>query len=183
MKRSIIVLIILLFSGSASYSQTHVSGILNSGIIKPTNSIFDAGFAFNGTIFTGISDHIDLTISAGYISWRSSDRPTNHDRTRINVYPLYFGGRYYALKRKVSPYFGSEVGINIITHGPRASLVKSLGYDLSIGALYSVANGIQLDIGTEFSSIQNSDRLFLLSDSDSLDFFTLLHIGLIFSLE
>lgn len=185
MKRSIMALIILTCSVATCYSQTHVSGIINSGVTKPRSDFFNYGFALNGTILFGVSDHFDVTARTGYISWNTKkEGPASlYAEDRISVYPLYLGVRYYALKGTVSPYIGTEVGVNIISYGEHSTLVKKLGYDLSLGINYALNKSLQLDIGTAFNTIRNSEpsRPFG-PDSNAANFFTPIHVGLIFSL-
>ena len=178
MKRIIFSISILILISSISFSQSHVNGIISTGIIKPTKEYFTNGIGLDATILLGVTHNFDVTLNSGYLKWSQKDK----QNTDFWIIPLYIGGRYYISQNQIKPYVGLEIGINVIEHDNQAFLAKKLGYGLNAGLLLSILNNTQLDIGAKYNSIHYDYSPLILESSNAIQFFNIFHLGFVHSL-
>jgi hypothetical protein len=178
MKRVIFSILMLLLISNISFSQSHVNGIISTGIIKPTKEYFTYGVGLDASILFGITQNFDVTLNSGYLKWSQKDKQNSYFR----IIPLYIGGRYYLSQNQIKPYVGLELGINVIEHDNNAFLEKKWGYGLNTGVLFSILNNLQLDVGAKFNSIYYDYSPLFLESSNGIQFINLIHIGFVHSL-
>ena len=130
------------------------------------------------SLLFGITQSLDVTINSGYLKWKQKNEQNNN----FKIIPLYIGGRYYLSQNKIRPYFGLELGLNVIENDNHAFLAKKFGYGLNVGFLLSILNNTRLDIGAKYNSIYYDYSPFILESANTIQLFNIFHLGFVHSL-
>ena len=165
MKKILSVFVVLfLFTGLVNAQDRMAIGF-NAGIALPMGDFgdgYDMGFGGNAVFVYHTNPNLDITGSAGYLTWSSKVG----DFTFSSI-PVLAGVRYLFGKGKFNPYVAGEVGVHFttvdipeieilgITVGGGSVSDTFFGFGAGAGFLMEVGKNMNLDVNAKFNSISS----------------------------
>jgi opacity protein-like surface antigen len=169
MKKSIIILTLLLILSSSSFAQSKFALSVTGGINLSIDDFEDSyGNGYNGTVtfFYSAVTTTDLTFSIGYNKW-------SKEELSFTSIPLLAGFRFYfpalGLKFYLPGYFGlhlttseailptAEINGEIIGGNVVSFSDNNFGFGVGAGVLIPLAPKFSLDFNTTFNSILTTE--------------------------
>ena len=158
-----VLLFAVLFTGFINAQGKMAVGV-QGGIALPMGDFgdgFDMGFGGIGTFAYHVNPMLDVTGSAGYLTWGAKVG----DATFSSI-PVLAGVRYYFGQGKFHPYVAGELGLYFSTVDVPAVVIPGLGtfgggtesgsdfgFGAGAGFLYQLSPKLDLDVNAKFSSI------------------------------
>ena len=159
------LLIAVLFTGFTN-AQGKIAVGVQGGIALPMGDFGDGykmGFGGTGTFAYHVNPMLDVTASAGYLTWSGKDA----DFTFSSI-PVLVGARYYFGQGKFHPYVAGELGMHFVsfeipsytipgfgTFGGGSVSESYFGFGAGAGFLYQLSPKLDLDVNAKFSSISS----------------------------
>lgn len=174
-----VFVIIFLFAGFLN-AQGKMAVGFNAGIALPMGDFadgYDMGFGGNALFVYHASPNVDVTGSAGYLTWSGKDAL---DGSTFSSIPVMVGARYLFGKGKFNPYLGAELGMHFSSFDYEfmgvdySSSDSYFGWGAGAGFLYQIGNNMDLDVNARYNSIS--------SEGGASDYVSIL-IGLLFGLN
>lgn len=172
MRRTAVVGMLLAVSASLGAAQSRVSVGVSGGLQTSLDG-FDGGTSVQGTVLFNLTEHVQLSLSSGYLSWQSSYG------SRFRAIPLLVGARIHAYEGDILPYGKLDIGLYSTRTSQRGfwmpmplsshevvsgtlpmpidvrpiapiipcSYTTTFGYDLGVGVMLNISEQFLLDIG------------------------------------
>jgi opacity protein-like surface antigen len=185
MRKVLSVLFVVLFFAGFINAQGKMALGLNAGVALPMGDFgdgYDMGFGGNALFVYHASPNVDVTGSAGYLTWSGKEA----DYTFSSI-PVLVGARYLFGQGKFHPYVGAELGMHFTTvdipeieipgfgtFGGGSASDSNFGWGAGAGFLYQIGNNMDLDVNARYNSITG--------EGGSLDYVSIL-VGLLFGLN
>jgi hypothetical protein len=158
-----VLLLAVLFTGFINAQGKMAVGI-QAGIALPMGDFgdgYDMGFGGQGIFVYHINPNLDITGSAGYLTWGGKEG----DYTFSSI-PILAGVRYYFGKDKFNPYVAGELGMHFYTFdvpevvipgygtiGGGSESSSNFGFGFGAGFLYQLSPKLDLDVNAKYNSI------------------------------
>ena len=204
MKYFILISFLFLFTGK-TLPQNNWQISISSGAISPEFLIDSPlGYQFEGRIFYEIFDSIQISISAGFQSWKEA---IGFGGNKFKTIPLLAGIKQSFPLGLFAPYFSGELGVHFITReyifqtyepserfeflyslvssSPAKESVTKFALAISIGSTLSINKFLDLDMRIKYNNI-SYDFIYIyhptsLTSSGKINFYSLL-LGLNYKL-
>lgn len=186
MKKVLSALFVVLFFVGITNAQGKMALGFNAGIALPMGDFgdgFDMGFGGSALFIYHATPNIDVTGSAGYLTWSGKDES---DVTFSSI-PVMVGARYLFGQGKFNPYINAELGMHFTTvdipeveipgvgtFGGGSESDSNFGWGAGAGFLYQIGNNMDLDVNARYNSITG--------DGGSSDYVSIM-VGLLFGLN
>jgi len=180
MKKILAVLFVLLLVAGYTNAQGKIALGVNAGIALPMGDFgdgYDMGFGGNALFAYHVNPNVDVTGSAGYLTWSGKDA---NDGATFSSIPVMVGARYLFGQGQFHPYIGAELGMHFANFSYEfmgvdySSSDSYFGWGAGAGFLYRVGNNMDLDVTAKYNSISSEG-----SASDYVSVF----VGLLFGLN
>jgi opacity protein-like surface antigen len=180
MRKVLSVLFVVLFFAGFINAQGKMALGFNAGVALPMGDFgdgYDMGFGGNALFVYHASPNVDVTGSAGYLTWSGKDAI---DGSTFSSIPIMVGARYLFGQGKFHPYIGAELGMHFTSFdfefmGVDYSASDSyFGWGAGAGFLYQIGNNMDLDVNARYNSIAG--------EGGSSDYVSIL-VGLLFGLN
>ncbi|GIK62042.1 MAG: outer membrane beta-barrel protein [Ignavibacteriota bacterium] len=184
MKKILAVLFVLLLVAGYTNAQGKIALGVNAGIALPMGDFgdgYDMGFGGNALFAYHVNPNVDVTGSAGYLTWSGKDAL---DGSTFSSIPVMVGARYLFGQGQFHPYIGAELGMHFSNFDYEYELMgvtysgsesdSYFGFGAGAGFLYRVGNNMDLDVNAKFNSI---------SSEGSASNYVSVMVGLLFGLN
>lgn len=190
--KHLLTMLLFLTISFASFSQKKVSVGINAGAAVPMGLFGDAvstGFGGNASGEYPVSSHIDLTLSAGYLTWSfdfsSTGLPASQlPEATISAIPIMAGMKYYFIEGSFKPYAALNLGMHMVTakstlngQSTDSTQTKS-GWAVGAGFLASLSENIDLDVSAKLNGngaeVVKGDKSSGNYESETITFFGIL---------
>lgn len=158
----------------------------NAGVALPMGDFgdgYDMGFGGNALFAYHANPNVDVTLSAGYLTWSGKDAL---DGLNFNSIPVMVGAKYLFGKDKFHPYIAGELGVHFVsvdlpeyefegeTFGGGSSSDTYFGWGAGAGFLFQLGSNMDLDVNAKYNGISSS--------GGSSDYVSVM-VGLLFGLN
>jgi len=192
-KKIFSVLVVLVLVSGLINAQGKISIGVNGGAAIPTGDFgdgFDLGWGGNALFVYHINPNVDLTGSAGYITWSGKD---SINATYSSI-PVLLGIKYLFGKEKVHGYGSAELGVHFTTldlpvvdlgEGETFGGTESntyFGWALGAGLLYNISDKVDIDFSAKYNMILVGEENSYDQKSTSVDYFSVM-LGVLFAIN
>jgi opacity protein-like surface antigen len=181
MRKVLSVLFVVLFFAGFINAQGKMALGFNAGVALPMGDFgdgYDMGFGGNALFVYHASPNVDVTGSAGYLTWSGKDAI---DGSTFSSIPIMVGARYLFGQGKFHPYIGAELGMHFTSFDFEflglnfwSGSDSYFGWGAGAGFLYQIGNNMDLDVNARYNSIAG--------EGGSSDYVSIL-VGLLFGLN
>lgn len=168
MKKILAILFVVVLVVGLANAQGKIALGVNAGIALPMGDFadgFDMGFGGNALFAYHATPNVDVTASAGYLTWSGKDE----SEATFSSIPVMVGARYLFGQGKFNPYIGAELGMHFTTFdvpeveipgvgtfGGGSESDSNFGWGAGAGFLYQIGNNMDLDVNVRYNSITAS---------------------------
>jgi len=193
MKKIMTVLFTMFLFTVLANAQGKIALGFNGGAGIPTGDFadgFDLGWGGNALFVYHVNPAVDLTGSAGYITWSGKD---SVDATYTSI-PVLFGVKYLFGKGNVHGYGSGEVGVHFTTLDlPEVDIAPGetlggktssayFGWALGAGLLYNISKTVDVDLSAKYNMIVVGEENSYDQKSTTVDYFSIM-LGFLFAVN